>query len=82
MLHGHTRITLRNPISGNILKDIESENTFQPTVLQNFSHCLGEDLHGIPSYNWEDLVGGIFLFRDTISPGAFYMPASNLMIGN
>lgn len=82
MLHGHTRITLRNPISGNILKDIESENTFQPTVLQNFSHCLGEDLHNIPSYNWEDLVGGIFLFRDTISPGAFYMPASNVMIGN
>lgn len=82
MLHGHTRITLRNPISGNILKDIESENTFQPTVLQNFSHCLGEDLHGIPSYDWEDLVGGLFLFRDTIASGSFYMPSSNVMIGN
>lgn len=82
MLHGHTRITLRNPISGNILKDIESDNTFQPTILQNYSHCMGEDLHNIPSYNWDDLVGGIFLFRDSISTGAYYMPASNVMVGN
>lgn len=82
MIHGETRIVLRNPISGNILKDITSENTFQPTALQNFTHCLGEDLHGIPSYNWEDLVGGIFLFRDSITPGSLYMPASNVMIGN
>jgi len=84
MLHGHTRITLRNPISGNILKDIESENTFQPTVLQNYTQALGEDLHEIPSYNWEDLVGGLFLFRDAIptSPTPFYMPATNVMVGN
>lgn len=82
MLHGHTRIVLKNPISGNVLKDIESENTFQPTVLQNFTHCLGEDLHGIPSYDWEDLVGGLFLFRDNIQVGSVYMPSSNVMIGN
>ena len=82
MIHGNTRIVLRNPISGNILKDIESENTFQPTVLQNFTHNLGENLHSIPSYNWEDLVGGIFLFRDSITTGNFYMPASNVMVGN
>lgn len=84
MIHGHTRITLRNPISGNILKDIESENTFQPAVLQNFVHGLGEDLHGIQSYNWQDLVGGIFLFEDEINVlgNNAYMPASNTMIGN
>ena len=82
MIHGETRIVLKNPISGNILKDITSENTFQPTALQNFTHCLGEDLHGIPSYNWDDLVGGIFLFRDSITTGNLYMPASNIMVGN
>ena len=82
MIHGETRIVLKNPISGNILKDITSENTFQPTALQNFTHHLGEDLHGIPSYDWEDLVGGIFLFRDSITTGNLYMPASNVMIGN
>ncbi len=82
MIHGETRIVLKNPISGNILKDIKSENTFQPTALQNFTHHLGEDLHGIPSYDWEDLVGGIFLFRDSITTGNLYMPASNVMIGN
>lgn len=86
MLHGHTRITLRNPISGNILKDIESENTFQSTALQNFTHCLGEDSHGIPSYDWEDLVGGILLFKDSITVQndvrSWYMPSSNVMVGN
>ena len=41
MIHGHTRIVLRNPISGNILKDIESENVFQNTVIANGLRNLG-----------------------------------------
>ena len=32
-IHGETRIVLRNPISGNILKDVTSENTFQTSVI-------------------------------------------------
>ena len=83
MIHGHTRITLRNPFSGHITKDVEFENTFQPAVLQNFTFGLGEDLHGFPSYDWTDLVGGILLFEDAIEGGNnVYMPSSNRMIGN
>ena len=84
MIHGHTRITLRNPFSGHITKDVEFENTFQPAVLQNFTFGLGEDLHGFPSYDWTDLVGGILLFEDEIDlqNNNVYMPSSNKMIGN
>lgn len=88
MIHGETRIVLRNPISGNILKDVTSENTFQNNVIANSMRCLGrngkrfrtdtdmgEDL-------WKFTVGGLFLFRDAIQAPASFMPKTNAMIGN
>lgn len=88
MIHGETRIVLRNPISNNILKDITSENTFQNNVIANSMRSLGrngkrfrtdtdmgEDL-------WKFTVGGLFLFRDSIQAPASFMPKSNIMVGN
>lgn len=89
MIHGETRIVLRNPISGNILKDVKSENTFQSSVLGDVLRCLGrannnpfanQTFHDNPM--WQNLVGGIFLFRDSITAPSKYMPAGNLMVGN
>lgn len=87
-IHGETRIVLRNPISGNILKDVTSENTFQTSVMAQAVRSLG----GLcsPYYNdtvrnnepWKTIVGGIFLFRDTINVGDLYMSAGNQMVGN
>jgi hypothetical protein len=88
-LHGYTRITLRNPISGNILKDIESENTFQGAKIAagmrnlgvaNASILAGDDtrLRAL----WSQYVGGLFLFQNSITEGDSYMSAGNKMIGN
>lgn len=87
-IHGETRIVLRNPISGNILKDVKSENTFQTSVMAQAVRSLG----GLasPYFNdtvrgyepWKTLVGGLFLFKDSINVGDLYMSAGNRMVGN
>ena len=87
-LHGYTRITLRNPISGNILKDVESENTFQGSVIAQYLRTLGTN-SGVLEYNdvkinelWKTAVGGLFLFQNAETVGNMYMSAGNRMIGN
>lgn len=89
MIHGHTRIVLRNPISGNILKDIESENVFQNTVIANGLRNLG-NANASPYNNnqsgrdieWKTVVGGLLLLQNTEQSGAQYMSPTNKMIGN
>ena len=88
-LHGYTRITLRNPISGNILKDIESENTFQGSKIAMGMKNLGTTNSSILQSNearlrplWTEYVGGLFLFQNSITAGDSYMSAGNKMIGN
>ena len=87
-LHGYTRITLRNPISGNILKDVESENTFQGGVIAQYLRTLGTN-NGIMENAdvkvnelWKTAVGGLFLFQNAETVGNMYMSAGNRMIGN
>lgn len=86
-IHGNVRIKLCNPISGNLIHDIEGENTFQSAVLAAGLRNLGSAKASI--YNsitdrepWKDIVGGIFLFRDSLPSGAKYMAAGNQMTAN
>lgn len=95
MIHGETRIVLRNPISGNILKDVTSENTFQTVPIQQYARGLGrvgarlaaneaETSYSNARGGWRyrNMLGGLFLFRDSIPVGNLYMPAGNVMTGN
>ena len=89
MIHGNTRITLRNPISGNIIKDIESENTFQSTVIAKAFRGLGSatsnPLNNSETRNkalWKNMVGGIFLFDKSIPSNSQYMPKGTKMTAN
>lgn len=88
MIHGETRIILRNPISNNILKDITSENTFQNSVIANSMRSLGRNGKRFRTDTdmgedvWKFTVGGLFLFRDSIQAPASFMPKSNAMVGN
>ena len=91
MIHGESRIVLRNSKSGHIVKDVISENTFQDEVLANYIYS-----HGIANNSpWgassfassqeayiSSLVGGILCFDDTITAGSHYMPAGLNMIAN
>ena len=78
-IHGETDIILKNVKTG-LVEKFHSENTFQPWVLQNY---LKE--HGVfrvnSGFDWTELVGGIYLFRDQIAVGNEYMPAGNEMTG-
>lgn len=88
-IHGEVDIRLKNPMTGRIVKQIKGENTFQSAVLAKGLRNLGEARASI--YNnrdggattmpWTDLVGGIFLFRDSLS-NAQYMQKGNKMQGN
>lgn len=86
--HGHTTIELKNVKTG-IRERIESDNTFQSDVLAKYLRSFGA-YNNNPYANatwrssalWTRLVGGIYLFRDTISANSEYMPAGNLMIAN
>lgn len=96
MIHGETRIVLRNPISNNIIKDVTSENTFQSGVIQQFMRGCGMignrlraqsvnegEYDDYPwGYHWHNVLGGILLFRDQIPVGDLYMNAGNQMVGN
>lgn len=85
---GHTTIELKNVKTG-IRDRIESDNTFQSDVLAKFLRSFGA--YNNNPYNnstwrsralWTRLVGGIYLFRDTIDTLTDYMPAGNLMVAN
>jgi len=89
MIHGHTRITLTNPISGHIIKDIESENTFQSTVIAKALRNLGECNASILTNSvfkatdyWKETVGGILLFKNSISADSSFMSSGNTMTAN
>ena len=86
IIHGHTKIELKNVKTG--LKDIiESDNTFQDTVLTQFLSTNGDNCHDLFSNNtfraepWKYLMGGLLLFHDEIQVGKKFMPAGNYMIG-
>lgn len=90
-IHGEVDIRLKNPMTGRIVKQIKGENTFQSAVLAKGLRNLGEA--GASVYNtrtgtgdsitepWAELVGGILLFRDSLS-NAQYMPKGNRMQAN
>ena len=88
MIHGETRIVLRNPISNNILKDVTSENTFQNSIIANGMRSLGRNWKRFRTDTdmgedlWKFTVGGLFLFRDAIQAPASFMPKTNVMVGN
>lgn len=89
MIHGNTRIKLYNPLSGNVVKDIESENTFQSEVvakaLRNLGECNASILNNTTfraDDYWKEILGGIFLFESTISSGNAFMPKGNRMRAN
>jgi len=91
MIHGESRIVLRNSKSGHIVKDVTSENTFQDEVLANYIYS-----HGIANNSpWgasgfasnqeayiSSLVGGILCFDDTITAGSHYKPGGVNMVAN
>lgn len=89
MIHGETRIKLYNPISGNIAKDIKSENTFQNEVVAKALRNLGECNASIMNNTtfkandyWKETLGGILLFERTISSNTPFMPKGNRMRAN
>ena len=89
-IHGEVDIRLKNPMTGKIVKQIKGENTFQSAVLAKGLRNLGEARASI--YNnrdgsstlympWTDLVGGILLFKNSLS-NAQYMSKGNKMQAN
>lgn len=91
MIHGKTKIELYNP-NTKIKQILREENTFQSSVLANYMRGLGEANNNPyanatfrSSKSWQNLVGGIFLFKNSIdtSGGVVkYMPGGNQMIAN
>ena len=86
-IHGEVDIRFKNPMTGKIVKQIKGENTFQSAILASGLRNLGSAKASI--YNaiesrepWKDIVGGIFLFRDSLPSGAKYMAAGNQMTAN
>lgn len=85
---GHTTIELKNVKTG-VRDRIESDNTFQSDVLTAYLRSMGVynnnpwDNSTFASQRlYRNLVGGIFLFKDSILPGTEYMPAGNKMTAN
>lgn len=78
-IHGETDIILKDVKTG-MVDRFHSENTFQAWTLANYTKQ-----HGIfrvnSGFDWTELVGGIYLFRDQIAVGNEYMPAGNEMTG-
>lgn len=79
-IHGETDIILKDVKTG-MVDRFHSENTFQAWALTNYTKE-----HGVfrvtSGFDWTELVGGIYLFRDAITVGTEYMPAGNEMIGS
>lgn len=87
-IKGHTKIELTD-IRTKKKETVEHDNVFQSGIIANYMRSLGI-FNNNPYANgtWaarsilQNLVGGIFLFKDTITEGTEYMPAGNKMIGN
>ena len=85
---GHTRIILTDIKTGK-QKVVEHKNTFQSAYLTSYLRGLGL-ANNSPFNNstwagrplWQNLCGGILLFRDAITAPAEYAPETNLMVGN
>ena len=89
MIHGHTSLKLYNPISGNVIKHIEKDNTFQDVViakaLRNLGECNASILNNSSfkaSDYWKETVGGILLFKNEITSDTSFMSAGNEMTAN
>ena len=80
-VHGHTRIVLTNPLSGHIIKDIESENTFQAQVMADLFDNI-PFLNQQNNRSWDEMVGGLFLFKESVPANSRFMNAGNTMVGN
>lgn len=86
--HGHTTIELRNVKTG-IRDRIESDNTFQSDLIAKYLRSMGS-FNNSPWRNntwsakdlWKSLVGGIYLFKNTVPANSEYMPAGNEMTAN
>lgn len=81
LFHGKTKIELYD-VNTKIKKVIEHENTFQSSVIAAFLSSMGENKRTVTSFDWHDIVGGIFLFDSAITAPATYMPSGVKMIGN
>lgn len=81
LFHGKTKIELYD-VNTKIKKVVEHENTFQSSVIADFLASMGENKRTVASYDWHDIVGGIFLFDTSITAPAKYMPSGVKMIGN
>lgn len=89
MTHGRTRIKLYNPISGNIARDIVSENTFQGSVISEGLRNLGygkASLYNTPNSSlppFTEIVGGILLLNKNDMPAnSRFVPLGYSMTGN
>ena len=80
-IHGKTKIELYD-VNTKIKKVVEHENTFQSSVIADFLASMGENKRIVNSFDWHDIVGGIFLFDSAITSPAKYMPSGVTMIGN
>lgn len=80
-IHGKTKIELYD-VNTKIKKVVEHENTFQSSVIADFLASMGENKRIVNSFDWHDIVGGIFLFDSEITSPAKYMPSGVTMVGN
>lgn len=88
LIHGETEIILKNPKTG-LVDRVHSENTFQSDVLAKALRYNGA-ARSAPflvdamrsDYTYKQTLGGLLLFRDSITVGSHYMPAGNRMTGN
>jgi hypothetical protein len=91
MIHGRTRIKLYNPISGNVTKDIVSENTFQGAVISEGLRNLGyakaslynnADNSIIANPPLAEIIGGILLLDSEVNADSQFVPLGVKMTGN
>ena len=92
MTHGRTRIKLYNPISGNTIKDVVKENTFQGSVISEGLRNLGyakaslynnTDSSVIANPPFAEIVGGILLLdKNDIPSDSQFVPLGVSMTGN
>ena len=83
---GTTKIELYNP-NTRIKKVFRDENTFQSANISKWLASMGESNirpFGNSTFTaapWKCMVGGLLLFRDTITVGSQFMQAGNKMTG-
>ena len=80
-MKGTTKIELYNP-NTKIKKIYRDENVFQSAQIAKYLRSFGYSKNGLSDYSWQNIVGGLLLFRDEITEGSQFMPEGNRMIGN